>query len=86
MNKVLPTVAKALFKGMLVTYADVHQWGDTRKQFGIDHKLLPAITFYQPTGGYVPYPADNESFEATLEAEEIIDFGTKVIKGEIESV
>ena len=30
-NDVLPAVAKALFKGMLVTYADVHEYGDTRK-------------------------------------------------------
>jgi hypothetical protein len=36
-NTVLPIVAKAVFKAMIVVYVDVEKYGGKRKQFGITH-------------------------------------------------
>lgn len=80
-NEILPNVAKAVFKGVVITYAQVAEWGDTRSQFGVSHQEVPAITFYQPRGGKVPYPEDDP-----IEEEDLIGFATQVLIGEIEAV
>ena len=43
-NTVLPNVAKAVYRAMMVMYVDVQKYGDTRKQFGVKHDKVPALS------------------------------------------
>ena len=78
-NNVLPKVAKAVFKGMVITYADVNtEFGEARRQYGIKHDVVPALTVNR-AGDYMPYPASEP-----LDEESLIAFLTKILKGEID--
>ena len=77
-NKVLPDVAKAIFKAMIVVYVDVNKMGDARRQFGIKHDVLPAISVTDQSKNGVAYPTDQP-----MEVEELVAFVTRIVKGEI---
>jgi hypothetical protein len=78
-NDVLPKVAKAVFKGMVVTYADVNtEFGEARRQYGIKHDIVPSLTVNRG-GEYMPYPASEP-----LDEDSLVSFLTKIIKGEID--
>lgn len=77
-NKVLPDVAKAIYRAMIVVYIDVNKMGDSRRQFGIKHDILPAISVTDQSKQGVAYPTDQP-----MEVEEIVAFVTRIVKGEI---
>ena len=77
-NSVLPEVAKAIYRAMIVVYADNNNYGESRLQFGIKHHEVPAITFYGVGAGSMAYPIDMPQFK-----EEIVAYATKIVKGEI---
>jgi len=50
-----------------------------RRQFGIKHDKIPALTISNGNRDIIPYPIDEPLF-----TDEIVAFATKVVKGEIE--
>lgn len=77
-NTVLPNVAKAVYKAMIVTYVDVNKYAQLKRQFGISHDKVPAISISDSNRQILVYPKDEP-----LYSEEIIAFATRVVKGEI---
>lgn len=43
-NKVLPDLAKQVYKGFVICYVDIAHYGDLRTQLGIDHQQVPSLT------------------------------------------
>jgi len=77
-NVVLPQVAKAVFKAMCVVYIEERNYGNIKKQFGITHDKLPAITFNTRDRSNIPYPEEEPLF-----SDELVAYATKIVKGEI---
>ena len=67
---------------MTVTYTDISsEFGLARRQFGISHNMLPALTVNLNSQQHIPYP---ESLPLTSDS--IISFVTQAMKGEITPV
>jgi hypothetical protein len=80
-NAVLPSVAKAVYRALVTVYVDVGDWPtDIRRQFGVRHGTLPALSISNHDRGVIAYPADEP-----LLTDELVAFATKVVKGEIEA-
>jgi len=76
-EKVLPGVARTVFKAFVVCYADIADYGDMRMQFGIKHDVVPSLTV-NLASRFSPYPT-----EWPLTEDDIVGFLNKIIKGEI---
>ena len=65
-STVLPQVAKSAYRALTVTYATMSgEFAIARRQFGITHDRLPALTINLNTLEHVPFPKEH-SLEADL--------------------
>ena len=75
-NNVLPEVAKAVYRGMIICYTDISSnFGASRKQQGLGERV-PSIAININHNQHAAFPAD-----LPLEYEEIKGFIIQVLKG-----
>ena len=77
-NKVLPELAKKVYKGFVICHVDIATNGDLRTQLGISHLKVPSLTVNLGQK-YVAYPRED-----ALTVYAIEDFLKQILQGNIQ--